>query len=65
MSRIPVAVVGGLLGMALYIGFVVALADFVLHRHWAVQVAYFAVAGFAWTFPVRRLMYWAAGMSPR
>lgn len=60
MSRIPVAVTAGLLGMALYVGVVVALADHVVDRHWLVQALYFAIAGFAWTWPARWLMYWAA-----
>jgi hypothetical protein len=60
MSRVPVAVLAGILGFLLYVGAVVALADLVLHRHWVVQLIYFTVAGFAWTWPATRLMYWAA-----
>lgn len=60
MSRVPVATIAGILGFLLYIGAVVALADHVLPRHWAVQLLYFTVAGVAWVWPASRLMYWAA-----
>ncbi|WP_209379757.1 DUF2842 domain-containing protein [Pararoseomonas baculiformis] len=60
MSRIPVAVMAGVLGILLYIGAAVALADFVLPRHWTLQLLYFLVAGMAWVWPISRLMYWAA-----
>ncbi|HEY8613442.1 MAG TPA: DUF2842 domain-containing protein [Roseomonas sp.] len=60
MSRIPVAVIAGILGLLLYIGAVVALADFVLPRHWTLHVLYFTVVGIAWVWPISRLMYWAA-----
>ena len=61
MSRIAIAVPVGLLGFALYIGIVVALADHVLAWHWLLQVPYFLVAGIVWAFPARWLMFWAAG----
>jgi Protein of unknown function (DUF2842) len=61
MSRIAIAVPVGLLGFALYIGVVVALADHVLRGHWLLQVAYFLVTGIVWAFPARWLMFWAAG----
>ncbi len=60
MSRIPVAVIAGILGFLLYIGAVTALADAVLPLHWTVQVAYFVLAGVAWVWPASRLMMWAA-----
>ena len=60
MSRIPLALVAGILGLLLYIGAVVALADRVLPGHWGLHLLYFAVAGVAWVWPISRLMYWAA-----
>ena len=60
MSRIPIALFAGLLGFALYVMAVVALADHVLGLHWLVQFAYFTVAGIAWAFPAKSLMFWAA-----
>ena len=60
MSRVPVAVIAGILGFLLYIGAAVALADAVLPQHWVLQVLYFAVAGMAWVWPTGRLMRWAA-----
>jgi len=60
MSRIPLAILAGILGLLLYIGAAVALADFVLPRHWTLQLAYFAIAGVGWVWPASQLMYWAA-----
>jgi hypothetical protein len=60
MSRVPFATFVGILGFLLYVGAAVALADAVLHRHWTLQVLYFAAAGVAWVWPASRLMYWAA-----
>ncbi len=59
MSRVPVAVIGGLLGFAAYVAVVVALGDRVAHVHWAVQGLYFVVVGTVWVMPVRWLMLWS------
>lgn len=59
-SRTALAALVGILGFLAYVGVVVALADHVLHLHWAVQALYFIVAGIAWTWPAKRLMFWAA-----
>ena len=59
MSRVPVAVIGGLLGFAAYVAAVVALGDRVAHVHWAVQALYFVVVGTVWVMPVRWLMLWS------
>jgi hypothetical protein len=61
MSRTPIALAVGLIGFALYVMAVVALADHVLPLHWALQFIYFTVAGVAWAWPAKRLMFWAAG----
>jgi hypothetical protein len=60
MSRLALAVPLGLFGFLAYVAAAVALADHVLGRHWALEVAYFALAGFAWVIPARRLILWAA-----
>ncbi len=60
MSRVPIAVVAGVGGLILYVMAVVALADHVLGLNWAIQAAYYLVAGIAWVFPMQKLMYWAA-----
>lgn len=60
MSRSTLALLGGLLGFLLYVMAVVALADHVLKLHWLVQLAYFIVAGIAWAWPAKWLMFWAA-----
>lgn len=61
MKRTPIAVIGGLLGFFFYVAAVLALSDTVVRLHWIVQAAFFVVAGSLWVFPVRWLMYWAAG----
>ena len=60
MSRIPLAVLAFLIGFSAYVAAVVALADHVLRLHWTVQAVYFVVAGVAWAWPARALMFWAA-----
>jgi hypothetical protein len=59
-ARTAFALPIGLVGFLLYVGAVVALADHVLALHWAMQAAYFVVAGVLWTWPARALMRWAA-----
>jgi hypothetical protein len=46
--------------MLLYVGGVVALADWALQLHWLAELAYFILAGLAWVVPARALMLWAA-----
>ncbi len=60
MSRTTLALLGGLLGFLLYVMVVVALADHVLELHWLVQLVYFIIAGIAWAWPAKWLMFWAA-----
>ena len=59
MSRVPVAVVGGLLAFAAYVAVVVALGDRVAGANWAVQALYFVVVGTVWVLPARWLMLWS------
>ena len=59
MSRIPVAVIAGLVGFALYLAAALSLADAVINWHWALQAVYFVAAGTIWVFPIRWLMYWS------
>ncbi|HTR18108.1 MAG TPA: DUF2842 domain-containing protein [Acetobacteraceae bacterium] len=59
-SRVPVAVLAGLLFFLAWVAGSVSLADQLGDVHWAVRLAYFVVAGFAWVFPIRWLMLWAA-----
>jgi hypothetical protein len=61
MSRIPIAIVAGLVGLALYIAAAMVLADDVLGWHWALAALYFVIAGSLWVLPMRWLMLWAAG----
>ncbi len=60
MPRPLLALLAGVLGFLLYVGIVVAVADWVLALHWLVQLAYFLIAGIAWVPPARALMFWAA-----
>ncbi len=61
MSRPAIAAVVGILGFLAYVAVAVALADHVVPLHWIVQLAYFVVAGVAWVWPARVLMFWGAG----
>jgi len=58
MSRGLIALAVGLVGFLAYLGVVVALADHVIPLHWAAGLAYYLVAGLAWTWPAVRLMRW-------
>lgn len=60
MSRTPIATIAGLLGLALWIAAAMILSDHIRPLHPAIQFVYFATAGFAWVFPIRWLMLWAA-----
>jgi hypothetical protein len=60
MSRILLAVPAFLIGFTAYVAAAVVLADHVLLLHWTVQAIYFVVAGIAWVWPARALMFWAA-----
>jgi len=62
MSRIPAAVLIGLIGLALYIAAAIVVADHVLQAHWALRALYFVVAGSLWVMPMRWLMYWSVRM---
>jgi hypothetical protein len=59
-SRVPVATVIGILFLLAYIVLAVTLPDLVPPQHWAVQAAYWCIAGVLWVFPVWALMLWAA-----
>ncbi len=61
VARIPIASIAGLVFLAVWLAAAMVLADHVHGLHPAVQFCYYAVAGFAWVFPVRWLMLWAAG----
>jgi hypothetical protein len=60
-SRVPIAVVAGLLGFTAYLAVAVVLGDAVVGAHWTIQALYYLVAGSLWVLPVRWLMYWGAG----
>ncbi|HEY4252232.1 MAG TPA: DUF2842 domain-containing protein [Roseomonas sp.] len=60
MSRIAIASIAGILGFLLYVAAVLILADLVLHLHWTLQIAFFALAGIVWAWPAKWLMFWAA-----
>ena len=47
-----------ILGLLAYIVLVVTVATTWLPAHWAVQVAFFAVAGVAWALPLKPFMAW-------
>ncbi len=59
MSRPVIALILGLLGFFAYVALVLALSDWLTGMHWAVQLVFFAIAGIAWVWPAKRLMFWA------
>jgi hypothetical protein len=61
MTRGSLAALAGLIGFVAYVAVVVALADHVIPLHWTVALAYYLVAGLAWTWPAARLMRWGLG----
>lgn len=62
MSRTPLALLIGFFGLLLYLAVVLWIGDWVQTLHWAIQVPYYVLAGFAWVFPIKALMFWAAGV---
>ena len=60
MSRPFAAALMGVAFIVVYIAAAITLPD-VLPQHWAVQAAYFLVAGVAWVMPIRWLMLWSVG----
>jgi len=60
MPRTAIAALVFLIGFTTYVAVVVTLADHVFALNWSVQAAYFIVAGVAWAWPARALMFWAA-----
>jgi hypothetical protein len=62
--RILLACLIGLTGLFLYLLLVLWAGDHVQRWHWAVQVPFYVLAGFVWVFPIRRLIFWAARVSP-
>jgi hypothetical protein len=60
MSRPAIAVLVFVVGFTAYVAAVATLADHVIGLHWLAQALYFVVAGIAWAWPARSLMFWAA-----
>ncbi|MBO1073605.1 DUF2842 domain-containing protein [Roseomonas marmotae] len=61
MSRKPLALLIGFVGLLLYLFLVLWIGDWVQRLHWLLQIPFYVLAGFIWVFPVRALMFWAAG----
>jgi Protein of unknown function (DUF2842) len=59
MFRILFATALGLAGFIAYIAGAIVLADRVAPLHWAIQAAYFVIAGVLWVFPAHFLILWA------
>ena len=60
MPRIAIASLAGILFLSVWVAAAMVAADPILRLNFAVQLCYFAVAGFVWVFPIRWLMLWAA-----
>lgn len=61
MSRKSISITAGLLFILVYIVAAIVLPDLFGRVHWAVEAAYWCVAGVAWVFPIRWLMLWSVG----
>ena len=64
MSRGKLAFLIGVVGFIVYIAVVVALGDFVVQRHWALQLVYYIFFGIIWVIPAKRLIEWGAKSAP-
>ncbi len=61
MSRGPIATIAALAFVTAYVAAAITLPDHMGRLHWSLEALYWLVAGVVWVFPVRWLMYWAAG----
>lgn len=61
MSRPKIATIAALLFIAAYVAAAVEVPELTGRLHWAVEAAYWCVAGVVWVFPVWWLMLWGAG----
>lgn len=59
MSRPWIATVGGVLFFLTYLVVAVTLGGALVGRHWAVQLAFYVVAGVAWFPVIRWIMLWS------
>ena len=59
MSRPIAATLTGLFFIFFYIAAAVTLPDVLGRMHWAVEAAYWGVAGIVWVLPIRWLMLWS------
>lgn len=59
MSRTPIAVLAGITFVIAYVTAAISIPDAVGRMNWAIEAAYWALAGIAWVFPVRWLMLWS------
>lgn len=61
MKRSTVATVAGLLFVLVYIIAAISIPDLLGRMNWAVEAAYWCVAGVLWVLPIRWLMLWSVG----
>ena len=59
MSRPKIATIAGIAFVLAYMIAAIALPDIIGRQHWAVEAAYWCVAGIVWVFPIRWLMLWS------
>ena len=61
MRRPPLSAVAGIVFVLLYVVAATTLPDHLPAMHWALEAAYWLVAGVAWVIPIRWLMLWSVG----
>lgn len=47
-----------LFGIGAYIWLVLAVGTLLIPRHWFPELIFYAIAGVAWAFPTKHLIFW-------
>ena len=61
MSRTPIAALGGMLFVLLYVALAIVLPERLPPMHNLLAALYWGVAGLLWVLPIRWLMLWSVG----
>ena len=56
--RIPVGILGLMIGLTAYALFFVGISDWITQQHVALQTVIYIVLGTAWLLPLRRFLIW-------
>lgn len=56
--RMPVGILALLLGLTVYVLFIVGLSDWIGERHVLMQTVIYIILGTVWLLPLRRFLIW-------